>query len=110
MASGSFTGTTSNTYITPRISWSSTANTSINKSSLTVRFQLCKSTLSNASTYGTGSWKLTIGSNTYSFSDVITIPANGSYMTVYSKTVTITHDDDGGKSVAIKVTGGILVA
>ena len=107
MASGSFTGTTSNTYITPRISWSSTANTSINKSSLTVRFQLCKSTLSNASTYGTGSWKLTIGSNTYSFSDVITIPANGSYMTVYSKTVTITHDDDGGKSVAIKVTGGI---
>lgn len=107
MASGSFTGTTSNTYITPRILWSSTANTSTNKSSLTVRFQLCKSTLSNASTSGTGSWKLTIGSSTYSFSDVITIPANGSYMTVYSKTVTISHDDDGGKSVAIKVTGGI---
>lgn len=107
MASGSFTGTTSNTYITPRISWSSTANTSTNKSSLTVRFQLRKSSKSTESTYGTGSWKLTIGDNVYSFSDVITIKTNDTYMTVYSKTVTVSHNDDGGKSILIKVTGGM---
>lgn len=107
MASGSFTGSTSNTYITPRISWSSTANNTTNKSELTVRFQLKKSSSSTSSTYGTGSWKLTIGGTTYDFSKVITIQTNNTYMTVYSKTVTITHDDDGGKTVAIQVTGGM---
>ena len=107
MASGTFTGTTSNEYITPCISWSSTSNTTTNQSSLTVRFQLKKSSLSTSSTYGTGSWVMTIGGSTYSFSDTITIKTNNTYMTVYSKTVTLSHDDDGSKSVAIKVTGGI---
>ena len=107
MASGSFTGSTSNEYITPRISWSSTSNTSTNKSQLTVRFQLKKSSKSNASTYGTGSWTMTIAGTSYSFSDVITIPTNDAYQTIYSKTVTISHNDDGSKSVAIAVTGGM---
>ena len=107
MASSSFTGSTSNEYITPRIVWSSTANAETNKSSLTVKFQLKKSSTSTESTYGTGSWTLTIGSNTYNFSKVLTIPTNNTYIDVFSKTVTITHDNDGNKSVAIKVTGGL---
>lgn len=107
MASGSFTGSTSNEYITPRISWSSTSNTSTNQSQLTVRFQLKKSSKSNASTYGTGSWTMTIAGTSYNFSDVITIPTNDAYQTIYSKTVTISHNDDGSKSVTIAVTGGM---
>lgn len=107
MASGNFTGSTSNEYITPRISWSSTSNVSTNKSQLTVRFQLKKSSKSSSSTYGTGSWTMTINGTSYSFSDVITIPTNDTYQTIYSKTVTISHNDDGSKSVTIKVTGGI---
>lgn len=107
MASSNFTGSTSNEYITPRIVWSSTADVANNKSSLTVKFQLKKSSASNESTYGTGSWILTIGGNTYSFSKVLTIPTNNTYIDVFSKTVTIAHDADGSKSVAIKVTGGL---
>ena len=107
MASSSFTGSTSNEYITPRIVWSSTANVETNKSSLTVKFQVKKSSSSTEATYGTGSWTLTIGSNTYNFSKVLTIPTNNTYIDVFSKTVTIDHNDDGSKSVAIKVTGSI---
>lgn len=108
MASSSFTGSTNSSYITPRILWSSTPNTDTNKSDITVTFQLCKSSSSTSSTYGTGSWVLNINNVPYSFSVKVTLPANNTYVTVYTKTITgIDHNTDGTKSVPISVTGGI---
>lgn len=108
MASGSFTGSTSNKNITPRILWSSTPNPTTNKSDITVTFQLYKSNASSSTTYGTGSWTLNINGVAYSFSKYLSIPANNTYVTAYTKTVSgIDHNTDGSKSVAISVTGGI---
>ena len=108
MASNNFTGSTSNSYITPKILWSSTPNASTGKSDLTVTFQLCKSSSSTSSTYGTGEWVLNINNVPYSFSAKVTLPANNTYVTVYTKTVSgIEHNPDGTKSVPISVTGGI---
>lgn len=108
MASGSFIGYTNNQYITPRILWSSTPNTAANTSDVTVTFQLMKSSSSSSSTYGTGAWTININQTTYNFGPVITIPANGTYVTVYQKTVTgVQHNSDGTKKMHISVTGGI---
>ena len=108
MASGSFIGYTNNQYITPRILWSSTANAATNTSDVTVTFQLMKSSASSSSTYGTGAWTININETTYNFGPTITIPANGTYITVYQKTVTgIPHNPDGTKRIYIGVSGGI---
>ena len=108
MASGSFIGYTNNQYITPRILWSSTPNTTANTSDVTVTFQLMKSSSSSSSTYGTGAWTININQTTYNFGPTITIPANGTYVTVYQKTVTgVPHNTDGTKRMYIGVTGGI---
>ena len=108
MASGSFTGSTSNNYITPRILWSSTPNTTANTSDITVTFQLHKSSASSSTTYGTGSWILNINGVEYKFNKYLSIPANNTYITAYTQTVKgIAHNTDGTKSVSISVTGGI---
>lgn len=110
MASGSFTGTTDNQYITPRVLWSSTANQEANTSNLTVTLQLMKSSASSSATSGTGAWTVLINGTTYDFSTYVTIPANGTYVTVYTKTVNnIPHNSDGTKSVVLGWSGGIPV-
>ena len=108
MASGSFTGTTNNEYITARVLWTSTAKSELNKSDITVTLQLKKSSASSAATSGTGAWTVLINGTTYDFSAKITIPANNTYVTVYTKTVKdIAHNTDGTKSVLLGWTGGI---
>lgn len=107
MVSGNFTGKTNNNYITPFILWSATPNHTTNKSDVTVTLQLSKSKSSSSSTYGTGSWGLNINGTSYSFSSSVTIPANGTYVTVATKTVTIDHNSDGTKQIWIGATGGI---
>lgn len=110
MASGNFTGSTNNQYITPRILWSSTSNTTANTSDITVTFQLYKSNASSSATSGTGSWTLNINGVAYKFSKYLAIPANNTYVTAYTQTVTgIPHNADGTKSISISVTGGISV-
>lgn len=108
MASGSFTGTTNNQYITARVLWSSTSNETANTSNVTVTLQLMKSSASSSSTYGTGAWTVLINGTTYDFSATVTIPANNTYVTVYTKTVNnISHNNDGTKSILIGWSGGI---
>lgn len=108
MASGSFTGTTNNQYITARVLWSSTSNATANTSNVTVTLQLMKSSASSSSTYGTGAWTVLINGTTYNFSATVTIPANNTYVTVYTKTVNnISHNNDGTKSIVIGWSGGI---
>lgn len=108
MASGSFLGSTDNKYITPRILWSSSPNSTTNKSDVTVTFQLMKSSSSTAKTYGTGAWTLTVGSTTYNVSQAITLSPNNTYVTIFTKTISnIDHDTNGAKSLYIGVAGGI---
>ena len=108
MASGSFTGTTNNEYITARVLWTSTSKPELNKTDITVTLQLKKSSASSASTSGTGAWTVLINGTTYDFSEKVTIPANNTYVTVYTKTVKdIDHNPDGTKSVLLGWSGGI---
>ena len=108
MASGNWTGTTSNSSITPRIVWSSTAkDANTNTSDVTVTLQVKKSTASSNTTSGTGAWTVLIDGKTYNFSKYLSIPPNDTYVDVYTKTVTVQHDLDGKKSIVIGWTGGI---
>ncbi len=108
MASGNWTGTTSNSAITSRIVWSSTAkDAATNKSDVTVTLQVKKSSSSSSTTSGTGAWTVLIDGQTYNFSKYISIPPNNTYVDVYTKTVTVQHDLDGQKSIVIGWTGGI---
>lgn len=108
MASGSFTGTTSNNYITARVLWSSTAYPETNTSDITVTLQVKKSTASSGTTYGTGAWTVLINGTTYNFSATVSIPPNNTYVTIYTKTVKgIAHNSDGTKSVLLGWSGGI---
>jgi hypothetical protein len=108
MASGSFTGTTSNNYMTARVLWSSTAKPEVNKSDVTVTLQVKKSTSSSNTTYGTGAWTVLINGQTYDFSAKVSIPPNNTYVTIYTKTVKdIEHNPDGTKSIVLGWSGGI---
>lgn len=107
MASGYFTGTTGNKYITARITWSSTPNTVNNQSSVTATLAYKKSSSSTGTTYGTGSFSITINGTSKSFSVPITLSPNDTWVTVGSHTVTVAHTSDGSKSVGISASGGI---
>lgn len=108
MASGNFTGTTSNNYITARVLWSSIAYPETNTSDVTVTLQVKKSTDSSGTTYGTGAWTVLINGTTYDFSATVSIPPNNTYVTIYTKTVKgIAHNSDGTKSILLGWSGGI---
>ena len=107
MASGYFTGTTGNKYITARITWSSTPDTVNNRSTVTATLAYAKSSSSTGSTYGTGEFAITINGSTKSFSTAITINPNDTWVTVGSHSVVVQHNSDGSKSIGISATGGI---
>lgn len=107
MASGSFTGTTGNKYITARIVWSSTPNNAENTSSVTATLSYRKSTSSTSGTYGTGEFKITIDGVSKSFDANIRLPADNTWVTAGSYTRTVSHGIDGSKSVKISASGGI---
>lgn len=108
MASGSFnltrTGSTSS-YITFKCSWSSTPNASTNKSTVTVTVTASKSSSSTASTYGSQTTDVTVGSSSQSNSGSFTL-APSKTITLFSKSFTVAHNSDGTKSVKISVNVG----
>lgn len=107
MASGYFTGTTGNKYITARITWSSTPDTVNNRSTVTATLAYAKSSSSTGSTYGTGEFSITINGSTKSFSGAITLNPNDTWVTVGSHSVVVAHNSDGSKSIGISAAGGI---
>ena len=107
MASGYFTGTTGNKYITARIDWSSTPNTIDNRSSVTATLFYKKSSSSTGTTYGTGSFSITINGSTHTFSVPITLYPDDTWVRVGSHSVQVTHNSDGSKSIPISAAGGI---
>lgn len=109
MASGSFnltrTGSTSS-YITFKVTWSSTSNGSAaNSSTVTVKVTATKSSSSTASTYGTQETTATVGGTSQSASGSFTL-APSKTITLLSKTYTVKHNADGTKKVTISVNVG----
>jgi hypothetical protein len=105
MASGTITGSTNNEYIDSRIVWSSTATTSSNSSKVTASLQY-KRNNTGFTTYGTGSFSITINGSKTSTSKVITI-TESEWVTAVSASTTVTHSSDGTKSITILGTGSI---
>lgn len=109
MASGSWEFSTANKYITGRVVWSSSSNGSTaNSSTVTVTLQYKKSTSSTSSTYGSGSFYITIGGSRKNFSSSrYTFSCNNSYQTIGSYSYTVGHSSDGSGSCYITAGGGL---
>lgn len=106
MASGSFTGKTSNTYIVPKITWSSVVNTTGNYSDVTATLTYSRTNTYADGTSGNWSGSITINGVTHTGSKRITITYNSNTQAI-SNTVRVYHNDNGSKSITIKATGSI---
>ena len=103
--SGSFYGTTSNTAIKPKITWSAQANLEGNYSDVTAT--LSYSRTDTYKTYGHWAGSLTIHGDTASVSGkYIEITKNSNTVTI-THTVRVAHGDNGKKTVTISASGGI---
>lgn len=106
--SGSFTGTTANQYITPKIVWSATQDKANNKSTITAKLYYTKSSASTANTGGTWSGTISIGGYSNSFSGVsVVLKADNNPVLVATFSKTLDHNPDGTKSLTISATGAI---
>lgn len=105
MASGTITGSTGNQYIDAKIEWSSSANTSTNKSTVTAALYY-KRNNSGYTTSGTGTFSITINGVKTSATKTLTI-TEGSWVKAVEATVTVAHNTDGTKNIGISATGSI---
>ena len=103
--SGNFYGTTSNTAIKPKITWSSQANPEGNYSDVTAT--LSYSRTDSYKTYGYWAGSLSINADKKTFSGkYIEITYNSNTVTL-THTVRVPHGDNGEKTVTITATGSI---
>ena len=103
--SGSFYGTTSNTAIKPKISWSAESNLEGNYSDVTAT--LSYSRTDSYKTYGYWAGSLSINGDKKTFSGkYIEITYNSNTVTL-THTVRVPHADDGTMTVEITGTGNI---
>lgn len=105
MANGSFTGTTSNDRIQPKITWSSTPNTAGNYSTVTATLTYSR-TNTGYTTGGTWSGSLTINGNKATATKRFNITYNSNTVAI-THTVQVAHNSDGKKSITISATGGM---
>ena len=105
MASGTITGSTGNQYIDAKIVWSSSANTSTNKSTVTAALYY-KRNNTGYTTYGTGTFSVTINGTKTSATKTVTI-TESAWVKVVEGTVTVSHGSDGSKSITISASGSI---
>ena len=102
---GNFTGSSSNQYVQPKITWSATQNIGENYSDVTATLTYSR-TNSGYKTYGTWSGGITINGTRVSGSKHVSITQN-SNTEALTATVRVYHDTDGSKSITISADGGI---
>jgi len=103
--SGSFYGTTGNSAVKPKISWSAVESIEGNYSDVTAT--LSYSRTDSYKTYGYWAGSLTINGNKKSVSGkYVEISKNSNTVTV-THTVRVPHNDDGTKSITISASGSI---
>ena len=111
MASGIINGTTSNQYIDSKIEWSSTPSTANNNSSVTASLYYRRNnSWSGTPTSGTGTFGITIDGQSGSTTFSLTIPNGGAWVRAVTVTKTVSHNNDGKKSITISASGSIPVA
>ncbi len=103
--SGSFTGTTANEKITPKITWSATQSVSGNYSDITATLTYSR-TNTGYTTEGNWSGSITINGTKLSESKRISITYNSNTQAI-SNTVRVYHNADGKKSITISASGAI---
>lgn len=108
MASGVFTGTTNNRYITAKIEWTAIPDNLNNRSTVTAIFYVKKSSSSSEGTTGEGNWTLRIGTVDKSIHKTMNVPNNDVWQEIGSNTVVVDHNPDGSKTIQIVGTGGTL--
>ena len=108
--SGSFTGSTSNQFVKPKITWSATQNQAENYSTVTATLTYSR-TNSGYTTSGKWNGSITINGVTTSVSttEQISITQNSNTKAM-SATVKVPHNADGSKSITISCTGSIPAA
>ena len=108
--SGSFTGSTNNQYVKPKITWSATQNQAENYSMVTATLTYSR-TNSGYTTSGKWNGSITINGVTTSVSttEQIYITQNSNTKAM-SATVKVPHNADGSKSITISCTGAIPAA
>lgn len=103
---GSFTGTTTNKYIIPKITWSATQNKDENYSTVTATLTYSR-TNSGYSTYGSWKGSITINGTRFNGNQYkITISHNSNTFAM-SATAKVPHNADGSKTVSISATGSM---
>ena len=104
MAKGTITGKTNNDGISSKIVWESSVDVDANESNVTATLYYKR--LNNYTTYGTGNFTLTIGSDKKTESKYITIKY-GEWTEAITFATKVSHASDGAKTVEISAVGGI---
>lgn len=102
---GTFYGTTSNANIRPKIVWSATQSVTGNYSTVTASLYYSR-TDTGYTTYGTGSFSITINGSKKTASKNITITSNSNTLAI-TYSVNVPHKTDGTQSITISATGAI---
>lgn len=105
MAKGTIYGSTGNQYIDAKIEWTSTPNNSANTSSVTAKLYY-KRNNTGFTTRGTGNFSITIDGDKQSISEYLTI-TEGAWVLAMTATKTVSHGNDGSKTITISATGSI---
>lgn len=103
--SGSFTGSTNNEYIVPKITWSATQSISGNYSDVTATLTYSR-TNTGFTTGGTWNGSITINGTKATGSKYIEITHNSNTTALTTKT-RVYHNANGSKSITISASGGI---
>ena len=103
--SGSFTGSTNNEYIVPKITWSATQSVSGNYSDVTATLTYSR-TNTGYTTGGTWNGSITINGTKATGSKYIEITHNSNTAALTAKT-RVYHKTDGSKSITISASGSI---
>lgn len=103
--SGSFTGTTSNSTVQPKITWSATQNEAENYSTVTATLTYSR-TNSGYTTSGTWVGSITINGVKTSATKRLSITHNSNTEAI-SATVKVNHNNDGTKTITISAEGDI---
>ena len=105
MAGATINGSTGNQYIDAKIVWSSTPDDTANKSTVTAALYY-KRNNTGYTTYGTGTFTISIGGLKTSVTKSLTI-TESAWVKAVEATETISHSTDGSKSITISATGSM---
>ena len=104
MANGTITGSTGNQYIAAKIVWSSVPDEDANKSTVTAKLYYKR--LNDYTTYGTGTFAITINGNRMTADNYVNI-TNDDWALALEVSDVVEHNSDGAKEITISATGSI---